>query len=1416
MTGNSTMWRISFLLFLCMFSVALAQSDLPLPLPIGNPQPPPPYMVDNERNTHHAAPDRSLLNGPAVSWQNLTFIRKVKNPRALLGNFPPEIDPVDEYNTLPINGTEEGHLERRATTSYWLANVPQGNMPLAPSGYKFFRNVQDYGAKGNGISDDTVAINKAIVDGSRCGQKCGSTTVLGAVIYFPPGVYMVSAPIIQYYYTQFIGDVTSPPTIKGFRNFSGIALIDNDPYIPGGNGDEWYINQNQFYRQIRNFVMDLTLMPSNNTQGDQTYFPTGIHWQVAQATSLQNIVFNMPVSTSEGSTKHVGIFMENGSGGFVGNLTFNGGNIGFRAGSQQFTARDLTFNQCLTAISMVWDWGFNWQNIVVKSSKVGINCSDFGGAENQGIGSIAVIDSYFSNVEKPIVTRSGGVAPQIVLDNLLVDRSTRDIIYGSNGETILAGSPSGAPISIRSWASGRRYTSTNGKGTVVTGLVDPAPSKPAVLLDSRGKWFTRTKPQYGNLGASDFLVATNNGVKNDGTGDQTLAINRLLAGAGGKVVFFPAGIYQVSGTVFVPVGTRMVGAAWSQIRATGSYFGDENNPKVVVQVGTPGDSGIIEISDMLFTVKGATAGAILMEWWVHESTQGSAAMWDSHFRVGGATGSDLRMAECPKGSVYNECKAASMLLHLQPGSSGYFENIWAWTADHDLDTPVTGRDTSATQISIFSARGILIESQGPTWLYGTASEHNVLYQYQLLGAKNIYLGHIQTETPYYQAVPGSPAPFVTDPKSASGLSFFKGDPTFADCQPLSFCAEAWALRILNSTDIFIYSAGLYSFFQNYKLDCNPFERCQQRLFQTSYSQGLWIYNIFTKGAVEIVSPLGGIPPLRSNDTNKNSYTTEISVWLPLALLGSSIGQPSDGSGGSGNVFIDPKVWSSQNPTVTCKAPCTLILPPKTLSTTTTIVIPPTTVTFSDTFYTTGTTTADGTIFTTTDQTVIYLTSTITPKPVTTNKINVWAVTIPSYATGPYTIEMTSSIDQTPIVITRTKTPPSTLTNTPRTSVITDPAVTTTTIYLTPYPPTTTSGGDTELNTTPTTWTDGPPGPSCTAGCGSPCFLWCLFGWGPTCLLCPPPWCPGCPPIGGDNGAGGGGGGGGGPDDPSKSCKTVTATSCLTLCNPSSCTSTTCSPVVQCSATNTATITTNGGPEATPLSIEDWEAWRGFPGPTGAALGPFAAAQGAWVAGIMRGLTNGGPNPTITTPPTPRPSTFSVIQVTTSQVNIYVEVECFSVACPSRHLWNNYYAYTYLDPDPGSIDALATFLSIISAPSLLHAKPLLPRADSVECTVATPQYPSPIIVQGGSTLKTAITACCQTIVGGAGLFLSTGDPYFCDITFNGRTVTMSLHILIGGFKVTPPVCNQQLNLIATQCTQASDGKTKGGCSTTSDV
>jgi hypothetical protein len=124
-----------------------------------------------------------------------------------------------------------------------------------------------------------------------------------------------------------------------------------------------WTNQNNFYRQIRNFRLDLTDMPDYIPEGAAEGYPTGIHWQVSQACTLQNIHIVMPPSSPTRSVRHPGIFMENGSGGmgssswqnrivlnlllgFVSDLTFTGGRVCFVAGSQQYTARNLRFFRC--------------------------------------------------------------------------------------------------------------------------------------------------------------------------------------------------------------------------------------------------------------------------------------------------------------------------------------------------------------------------------------------------------------------------------------------------------------------------------------------------------------------------------------------------------------------------------------------------------------------------------------------------------------------------------------------------------------------------------------------------------------------------------------------------------------------------------------------------------------------------------------------------------------------------------------------------------------------------------------------------------------------------------------------------------------------------------------------------------------
>lgn len=118
-------------------------------------------------------------------------------------------------------------------------------------------------------------------------------------------------------------------------------------------------------------------------------------------------------------------------------------------------------------------------------------------------------------------------------------------------------------------------------------------------------------------------------------------------------------------------------------------------------------------------------------------------------------------------------------------------------------------------ISVYVARGFLIESTTATWLYGTASEHSVYYQYNFNNAKNIFAGFVQTESPYYQPTPKTPQPFE------GAVGKFTGDPDYS-CPggDLDGCDSSWAVMIRGCENIFIASAGLYSWFSTYSQDCS--------------------------------------------------------------------------------------------------------------------------------------------------------------------------------------------------------------------------------------------------------------------------------------------------------------------------------------------------------------------------------------------------------------------------------------------------------------------------------------------------------------------------------------------------------------------------------------------------------------------
>lgn len=133
-----------------------------------------------------------------------------------------------------------------AAGGWWLGQIQHQGIAAFnknPASYPVFRNVKDYGAKGDGVTDDTDAINAAIQAGGRCMSGCDSSTTQPGLTYFPSGTYLVSKPIIAVYYSQLVGDAANPPTLKAAGSFAGMAVIDADPY--NDDGSNWYTNQNK-------------------------------------------------------------------------------------------------------------------------------------------------------------------------------------------------------------------------------------------------------------------------------------------------------------------------------------------------------------------------------------------------------------------------------------------------------------------------------------------------------------------------------------------------------------------------------------------------------------------------------------------------------------------------------------------------------------------------------------------------------------------------------------------------------------------------------------------------------------------------------------------------------------------------------------------------------------------------------------------------------------------------------------------------------------------------------------------------------------------------------------------------------------------------------------------------------------------
>ncbi|KAF3017223.1 hypothetical protein E8E15_000672 [Penicillium rubens] len=728
----------------------------------------------------------------------------------------PTPSPMSQKDHSPATKTCAAPTDKSPET-YWLDEQDHnqrgaGFAPYAKTSlYPVYRNVMDYSVVNDGSGNQTPKLQKAIDDDGAGGSRKGhGVTRYPALVYLPGGVYQLESTLNLTVGTIIVGNPLNPPIIKAAPGFRGDYLIMG---YDSHNGNP----ETSFATLVKNVIMDTTALSPDR------HF-TALQWGVAQGSGLTNVKIRMPKS----STGHTGIDINAGSTIAVTDVHITGGAIGIKNSNQQVNFKNIYFHSCRTAFSAAGGWTVLLQQATFYSCGTGIDMT------GNGLGSLVLLDSTSVN-SGPVIRfydsshDSGNRNSQFLIQNLKHD-TPNAIAVDAHGNVALAATP---------------YVDTWVWGTVVPETYQTGASwetkRPAALVVG-DKYFTKAQPTYQDYSAADIVnVKTVSGhtVKGDGKTDDTEALNAILAQNADscKVTYIPFGVYRVSNTIFVPVGTRMVGEAWSVISGYGDNFKDPNNPRPVVQLGNPGDVGVIEIQEMRFSVGEPLPGAKIIEINAAGDKPGDVGLWNTMGMVGGTADTSISSActsQDPK-----DCMAAFMVMHLTKSSSAYIENFWGWTADHNIDS-----ESLLTIIS--TGRGILVESTKATWLTGTGSEHHWLYNYNFHNAQNVFAGLLQTETPYMQGQ----GEYRAAPEPWTAVAKY-GDPDFSWCAADDQkCRTAIATNVDGGSNIALYNSAAWAFFDGYwnglyNEPCNG--NCQTNMMRvTNEPQNLVWYSISTR------------------------------------------------------------------------------------------------------------------------------------------------------------------------------------------------------------------------------------------------------------------------------------------------------------------------------------------------------------------------------------------------------------------------------------------------------------------------------------------------------------------------------------------------------------------------------------------
>ena len=388
------------------------------------------------------------------------------------------------------------------------------------------RNVRDYGAKGDGIADDTQAFLHAL--------QSDRNTSIGfkkpVSVYVPAGRYLIRSTLILWSRTQLFGDWSDRPTLvlaeksEAFQNSH-----DPNPFIVTAAGydmpeetTDWRTRTDQINGSTNN-TFDIIFRDINLEIGADNPGAWALFWWCAQQTSLRNVQVNAGTC--------LGCLNTNawGGGSTIADCKFRGGQIGYwsDATSMEFLRDCIFCDQTRRAAYINGVDMYTFEHVFfVDTAPV-----EFGPGLT---GVVNLLNCSFQNIRGP------GLVDQyqhsrLHLENVAFDEAPAVPVFLT--ESIKGGR-------VRQWSSATVVKS----GKEISGT-DRSLLITACPLNLNGKSVPRPGRHCINIRSL--------GVVGDGLHDDTSRISSALRRY--SELFFPPGVYRVRAPITIRSGQHLFG-----------------------------------------------------------------------------------------------------------------------------------------------------------------------------------------------------------------------------------------------------------------------------------------------------------------------------------------------------------------------------------------------------------------------------------------------------------------------------------------------------------------------------------------------------------------------------------------------------------------------------------------------------------------------------------------------------------------------------------------------------------------------------------------------------------------------------------------------------------------------------------------